>query len=109
MSDESRGIYQKYHVRRLHDPEGKHLNCSYFVLDLKHDRFAIAALRAYSLACEKEFPELAKDIDDVLKLPFDTEAEYFPFTADTAMHVKMAHGGDANPERGAVRDSGGGK
>ena len=61
-TDKREGIYRKYDVKRVHDPKGKHKNCTYFVLDLDHDKFAWTALRAYSDACESEFPELAKDI-----------------------------------------------
>jgi hypothetical protein len=32
------------------------------VLDLKHDRFAGPALRAYADACEAEYPLLARDL-----------------------------------------------
>ena len=56
------GIYYKYIVRRVHDPEGKHDRCKYFVLDLTHDKFAAAAARAYADACESEFPALAQDL-----------------------------------------------
>ena len=62
MSDENRGIYRKYNVERLHDPNGKHSKCFYFVLDTIHDEFSVPALRAYADACEAKFPELAKDI-----------------------------------------------
>lgn len=64
MSDE-RGLYEKFNVTR-HDgksePGGAHENCSYFVLDLNHDRFAWPALDAYATYCEEERPELAKDL-----------------------------------------------
>lgn len=60
--DRERGWYQKYEVKRLNDPSGKHQDCEFFVLDLEHDRFADVALRAYADACEKEFPALAADI-----------------------------------------------
>ena len=66
MSDESRGVYRKYEVRRVSDPTGKHANCTYFVLDLAHDAFALPALKAYANACAKEFPELAKDIRRII-------------------------------------------
>jgi hypothetical protein len=60
--DAYRGFYQKYHVTRIRDPLGKHENCEYFVLDLKHDKFAKAALKAYIKACEKKYPSLAADL-----------------------------------------------
>lgn len=62
MSDEKRGLYQKYEVKRLNDPEDKHLDCEYFVLDLEHDKFSRAALIAYAGACKAEFPNLAVDL-----------------------------------------------
>jgi phage terminase large subunit-like protein len=62
MNDQARGIYRKYNVRRLGDETGKHERCSYFVLDLVHDKFSVPALRAYAKACKKEHPQLAKDI-----------------------------------------------
>ena len=63
MSDDTkRGLYQKYDVRRLHDPNGKHVACRYYVLDLDHDGFAGPALRAYADACETTYPSLAADL-----------------------------------------------
>ena len=56
------GIYRKYLVKRLRDREGKHRRCEYFVLDWKHDPFAVPAARAYADACETQYPELAKDL-----------------------------------------------
>jgi len=55
----------KYRVERTdgsHVPGQKHARCEYFVLDLKHDRFAGPALRAYADACEAEYPLLARDL-----------------------------------------------
>lgn len=60
--DESQGIYRKYQVTRLNDPNGKHDICEFFVLDLRHDRHAVPALRTYAKSCSKKFPQLAKDI-----------------------------------------------
>lgn len=57
-----RGLYDKYFVERVNDPDGKHDECQYFVLDPAHDRFARTALYAYAWACEVEFPELARDL-----------------------------------------------
>jgi hypothetical protein len=65
MTDEKRGIYQKYKVERLNDSNRKHDNCFYFVLDTAHDEFSAAALRAYANACEAKFPELARDIREL--------------------------------------------
>jgi len=61
------GIYRKYSVKRLRDKEGKHKNCFFFVLDLNHDKYAIPALRAYAKACKKEYPELAKDLIQIVE------------------------------------------
>ena len=63
ISDEGRrGLYEKYHVKRLNDTGGKHDNCYFFVLDLDHDKHARPALWAYAESCEAEYPELAKDL-----------------------------------------------
>jgi hypothetical protein len=62
--DARRGLYRKFTVTRTDgDRDGKHRRCKYFVLDLTHDQFAAAALRAYATACSKEFPELALDLN----------------------------------------------
>lgn len=68
MGDTTRGIYRKFEITRTDGssgPGGKHQNCAYFVLDLEHDEFAIAALRAYAKACRKSHPLLADDIDRI--------------------------------------------
>ncbi len=67
-TDRERGLYHKYitvdgKVHRLKDPTGKHENCEYFVLDPKHDKFAVAGMQAYANACREEYPELAADLD----------------------------------------------
>ena len=54
--------FDKYRVERIGGTPHKHDECTYFVLDLIHDRFAPAALRAYADACEAEFPQLARDV-----------------------------------------------
>ncbi|KVM72586.1 hypothetical protein WJ61_01100 [Burkholderia ubonensis] len=59
------GLYRKFDVRRVDgsdQPGGKHHDCEYFVLDLNHDGYARAALRAYARACAAEFPVLAADL-----------------------------------------------
>ena len=59
------GLYSKYSVNRNDgesEPGGKHENCSYYVLDLEHDPFALHALRAYAKACAKRHPQLANDL-----------------------------------------------
>lgn len=67
-SDRERGIYGKYSVERTHDPNGKHENCNYFVLDLIHDSYGRSALYTYANLCEQEFPLLARDIRSLLTL-----------------------------------------
>lgn len=41
----------------------KHERCEYFVLDLDHDRHAIAALAAYIESCKADFPKLARSLE----------------------------------------------
>lgn len=63
--DNERGLYTKYIVQRTDGSSEygqKHFGCSYFVLDLHHDKFSIPALKAYAKACKKEYPELSKDL-----------------------------------------------
>ena len=65
MSDKEKGLYGKFNVTRTDgssDFGGKHYNCSYFCLDLEHDKFSIPALRAYAEACQDEYPRLASDL-----------------------------------------------
>lgn len=59
------GLYEKYVVLRNDGssrPGGKHRGCDYFVLDLKHDKYARTAAYAYAKVCEAEMPELAADL-----------------------------------------------
>lgn len=70
--DTKRGLYGKYKVERNDGssaPGGKHEKCEYFVLDLEHDKFAKAALRAYAKACGKKYPALALDLRSLMKRP----------------------------------------
>jgi hypothetical protein len=64
MSD---GLYKKFEVSRLDGQDrrmgDKHFDCHHFVLDITHDKFAAAALRAYAQECQSEFPELACDLE----------------------------------------------
>jgi len=65
MGDKNRGLYGKFEVRRTDgssEPGGKHHGCEYFVLDITHDPFAVAALAAYANACEADYPLLAADL-----------------------------------------------
>jgi hypothetical protein len=62
MSDQERGVYSKFIVQRT-DGSLKHQDCTYFVLDVNHDMFAVPALAAYAKACREEYPKLADDIE----------------------------------------------
>ena len=64
LSDEQKntGLYRKFNVTRVSDPDGKHVDCKYFVIDLNHDKYAVPALRAYAQACYSDLPELAIDL-----------------------------------------------
>lgn len=65
MSDTERGLYQKYFVSRTDgksDPGEKHDGCEYFVLDLTHDPFAAAAIRAYAEKCQFTHTKLAHEL-----------------------------------------------
>ena len=64
MTD-TRGMYGKFSVTRTDGTDeegGKHHGCTYFVLDVTHDKFAAAALLAYARACKEERPTLARDL-----------------------------------------------
>lgn len=63
------GVYRKFKVTRADGSSRagkKHAECSYFVLDLEHDPFAIPALKAYARACRKTHPELAGDLREII-------------------------------------------
>lgn len=63
--DAREGLYQKFWVSRTDGSSvegGKHHKCDYFVLDWKHDPFAVPAARAYADACEATHPDLAVDL-----------------------------------------------
>jgi hypothetical protein len=62
---DSVGLYNKFIVTRTDgtSAEGlKHYGCQYFVLDLDHDKHAMAAIRAYAKSCKRDYPELSKDL-----------------------------------------------
>ena len=76
MGDPSRGIYEKFDVKRTDgksEPGEKHYQCKYFVLDLKHDKHATTALRAYAASCKKDYPllsiDLYKIVDELMEVP----------------------------------------
>lgn len=61
MGDRSRGLYNKFIVKRAdgsHRKGRKHEGCDYFVLDLTHDPHAIPALEAYAKAARADGYEL---------------------------------------------------
>lgn len=49
----SAGLHERYRVEKVHDPEGKHADCRYFVLDPEHDPLARIALAAYADAADR--------------------------------------------------------
>jgi len=62
-TDLQKGLYPKYQVTRIYDPEGKHKDCRYFVLDPEHDPIARFALRAYMvMAKHRGYGSLARDL-----------------------------------------------
>lgn len=63
-NEKAEGLHRKYHVQRLNDPDGKHADCRYFVLDPQHDPLAVEALEAYSdAAFSAGYIPLSKEID----------------------------------------------
>lgn len=65
MSKQQIGLFNKFCVTRTDGKDAvgkKHHGCRYFVLDITHDKFAAAALKAYADACRSEYPLLAKDL-----------------------------------------------
>lgn len=86
---ENRGLYEKFTVYRNdgRDTIGcKHFNCEYFVLDLTHDRHAIAALEAYSNSCAGELAALAEDLRiKVMELKLKNK-NFVPAKGDKAMN-----------------------
>ena len=76
MSDEDRGLYQKFIVDHsdqlgnavVRRTDGsKHDGCFYFVLDLDHDPHARPALLAYAASCRETHPELAFDLERIAR------------------------------------------
>lgn len=63
MDDRSRGLYRKYFVQKLSDINTE---AEYFVLDIKSDKFAVPALKAYIEACRNEYPLLATDLEKLV-------------------------------------------
>jgi hypothetical protein len=67
--DRQRGLdLDKYKVERTDGSTregGRHADCKYFVLDLRHDKFAGVALDAYAQACKEEYPRLSLELREV--------------------------------------------
>jgi len=60
-----RGLYGKYVVQKTEgevDPRAV-----YFTLRVDTDKFAWVAIRAYVDACQEERPELARDLEELLR------------------------------------------
>lgn len=68
-ADKDLGLYAKYKkIERVEDPEGKHADCRYFVLDPQHDPIARQALQTYMHGATKSgFIALADDLKTWLK------------------------------------------
>ena len=66
MNDKFKGLYAKYHIERINDPNGKHDDCFFFVLDINHDVYALIELKAYASACKKYYPQLSEDLSHAI-------------------------------------------
>lgn len=65
MGNKNAGVFRKFIVKRTDGRDGpgqKHHGCAYFVLDLSHDRFAVAAIEAYANVCKTDYPSLSRDL-----------------------------------------------
>jgi hypothetical protein len=68
-------IYGKFYVTRVDGrdrPGGDKANAQYYVLDYANDPFAREALMYYAFKCADEFPQLANDIWNRLKVDIDS-------------------------------------
>jgi hypothetical protein len=63
---DNRGLYGKYRIEKA-DGSPVDPNAVYFTLRLDSDPHARAAIRAYIESCRGEQPELAKDLEVMLK------------------------------------------
>jgi len=78
---EGEGLGTRYEVRKISDPEGKHIDCKYFVLDVQHDPIAREALAQYAqVARANGLTALASDLDEWLVL-----TEYTPLAQVSAL------------------------
>ena len=64
--DEEQGLYGKYKVVKTNG-EALDPNAIYFTLRIDTDKHARAAIRAYIESCKYEQPELAEDLEKVMK------------------------------------------
>lgn len=64
--DDKKGLYGKYRVEKS-DGSRMDPKAVYFTLRIDTDPYARAAVRAYIEACRAEQPELAGDLERVLK------------------------------------------
>lgn len=75
MQNKTAGLFRKFKVERTSDPEEKHDNCRYFVLDPQHDSLARISLVGYSrIARDNGFIALADDIDAWLEEIYKDES-----------------------------------
>lgn len=106
---EQQGLFNKFNITRTDgksSPGEKHENCSYFVVDLDHDKNAQVVCRAYAAACGSTHPELAVDLRrESLRVPHDLKA-----VRDTLMRAAQQAAYeyftscDVGPERVAASD-----
>lgn len=54
------GLEARYRVEKINDPNGKHTQCRYFVLDPQHDPTALATLHLYAVRTPNS--ALARDL-----------------------------------------------
>lgn len=69
MDQRTQGLYSKFNVSRgdgRDGPGGDREGAEYFVLDLTHDPFAIPALQTYIEQCQREYPYLARDLEQMI-------------------------------------------
>lgn len=77
-----KGLYEKFTVTRNDGksaPGEKHENCSYFVLDLTHDKHSIPAIKAYAESCKTDYPELSADLfcaADILDVDYAPSSDF---------------------------------
>lgn len=84
-----RGRYEKWRVVHKRSP-ARHVNCTVFVLDPAHDRFAIPALETYADVVESENALLAADLRYLAEVSAEPERVYAgpsgKFVVEPGMH-----------------------